>query len=184
MGKVEDLAERFGQHLSVPLSATGVAAERVLIVVYDKELERPLRERSAEFETRAVAAGRTWKRFDCTQLFAEWMASLDYRDAYFQEPEHLAAKIEGEFKKLVVERLREALQGTDARSVLAVTGTASLYGFTRLSEVIRDIEADVRGCLAVFFPGTKDQNNYRLLDARDGWNYLAHSISLHSEGEK
>ena len=96
----------------------------------------------------------------------------------------MAAKIEGEFKKLVVERLREALQGTDARSVLAVTGTASLYGFARLSEVIRDIETDVRGCLAVFFPGTKDQNNYRLLDARDGWNYLAHSISLHSEGEK
>lgn len=184
MGKVEDLAERFGRHLSVPLSATGVAAERVLIVVYDKELERPLRERFAEFEARAISAGRTWKRFDCTRLFAEWMAALDYREAYFSEPEHLATKIEGEFKKIVVSKLTEALQDTDARSVLAITGTASLYGFARLSEVIRDIEANVRGCLAVFFPGVKDQNNYRLLDARDGWNYLAHSISLHSDGER
>ena len=184
MGKVEDLAERFGRHLSVPLSTTGVAAERVLMVVYDKELERALRERMTEFEARAVTAGRAWSRIDCTRLFAEWLASLDYREAYFEEPDHLGSKIEGEFRHLVVNRIREGLRGTDARSVTAVTGTASLYGFARLSEVIRDVEPDVRGCLAVFFPGTKDQNNYRLLDARDGWNYLAHSISLHSEGDR
>lgn len=184
MGKVEDLAERFGRHLSVPLSSTGVAAERVLIVVYDKELERSLRERFDEFATRAVAAGRTWKRLDCTRIFAEWMSAIDYREAYFAEPEYLSSKVEGEFKKLVVEKLREELKGSDTRSVLAVTGTSSLYGFARLSEIIKDVENDVRGCLAVFFPGTKDHNNYRLLDARDGWNYLAHSISLHSEGAK
>ena len=47
--------------------------------------------------------------------------------------------------------------GSMGAVVLAVTGTASLYGFVRLSEIIRDVEADVRGCLAVFFPGTKDQ---------------------------
>lgn len=182
MGRVEDLAERFGRHLSVPISATGVAAERVLVVVYDKELERMLRARFDEFEIKAISAGRTFKRIDCTELFADWMAGLDYRDAYFEEPEHLGAKIEGEFKKLVIEKLRMALKGTDARTVVAVTGTASLYGFVRLSEIIREIDGDVRGCLAVFFPGTKDNNNYRLLDARDGWNYLAHCITLHSDG--
>jgi hypothetical protein len=182
VGKVEDLADRFGQYLSVPLSPMGIAAQRVLMIVYDKEIERSMRERCDEFETRAVTAGRHWKRFDCTRLFAEWMASLDYCEAYFNEPEHLATKIEGEFKKLVVQKLRDAMKGSDAHSVIAMTGTASLYGLARLSEIIRDIEADVRGCLAVFFPGTKDGNNYRLLDARDGWNYLAHSISLHSEG--
>lgn len=182
MSRVEDLAERFGRHLQVPVSVTGVAAERVLIVVYDKELERPLRERFGEFRNQAEAAGRRFARVDCTTMFADWMASLEYRDSYFEEPEHLSSKIEGEFKKVVIERLRQSLQGADARTVVAVTGTASLYGFVRLSEVIREIEPDVHGCLAVFFPGTKDSSNYRLLDARDGWNYLAHSISLHSEG--
>ena len=182
MGRVEDLAERFGRHMQVPVSVTGVAAERVLIVVYDKELERPLRERFGEFQNQAEAAGRRFARVDCTTMFADWMASLEYRDSYFEEPEHLSSKVEGEFKKVVVERLRQSLKGADARTVVAVTGTASLYGFVRLSEVIREIEPDVQGCLAVFFPGTKDSSNYRLLDARDGWNYLAHSISLHSEG--
>ena len=182
MGRVEDLAERFGRYMQVPISVTGVAAERVLIVVYDKELERPLRERFGEFQNQAEAAGRRFTRVDCTTMFADWMASLEYRDSYFEEPEHLSSKVEGDFKKVVIERLRQSLQGADARTVVAVTGTASLYGFVRLSEVIREIEPDVQGCLAVFFPGTKDSSNYRLLDARDGWNYLAHSISLHSEG--
>jgi hypothetical protein len=182
VGKVEDLADRFANYLSVPRSQANIAAERVLMIVYDKELERTLRERLSEFETRTVAAKRTWKQFDCTRLFAEWMASLDYRDSYFREPDHLSPKIEGEFRKLVVNRLREALLGSDDHTVLAITGTASLYGFVRLSEIIRDVEADVRGCLAVFFPGTKDQTNYKLLDARDGFNYLAHSISLNSDG--
>ncbi len=181
-GRVEDLADRFGRHLELPVSVSGVAAERVLMVVYDKELERKLRARFELFKIKAEAGGRNFKSVDCTLLFSEWMAELSYRDAYFEEPEHLSAKVEGEFKKRVIAHLREALKGTDARSVVAVTGTGSLYGFVRLSEIVREIESEVTGCLAVFFPGTKDANNYRLLDARDGWNYLAHSISLHSEG--
>ena len=34
----------------------------------------------------------------------------------------------------------------------------------------------------LFFPGEFENNNYRLLDARDGWNYLAVPITLHSGG--
>ena len=36
--------------------------------------------------------------------------------------------------------------------------------------------------LSIFFPGQYEQNNYRLLDARDGWNYLAVPITLDSAG--
>lgn len=182
MGRVEELADKFGRHLDVPVSATGIAAERVLIVVYDKDLELLLRGRFELFKIKAEAAGRSFMHVDCTMLFSEWMAGLSYRDAYFEEPEHLSAKVEGEFKMRVIAHLRNALRGTDARSVVAVTGTGSLYGFARISEIVREVESELVGCLAVFFPGTKDANNYRLLDARDGWNYLAHSISLHSEG--
>ena len=35
------------------------------------------------------------------------------------------------------------------------------------------ISREVRGRLLVFFPGEHERGNYRLLDARDGWNYLA-----------
>ena len=67
-------------------------------------------------------------------------------------------------------------------TVLAITGVASLFGFLRISEILPMVEAHVRGRLLVFFPGVYEQNNYRLLDARDGWNYHAVPITA-SEGE-
>ena len=39
----------------------------------------------------------------------------------------------------------------------------------------------VRGRLLVFFPGEREGSNYRLLDARDGWNYLAVPITIPEE---
>ena len=64
-------------------------------------------------------------------------------------------------------------------TVVAVTGVASLFGFTRISQVLPLVEPHVRGRLLVFFPGVYENNNYRLLDARDGWNYLAVPITSH-----
>jgi hypothetical protein len=52
-----------------------------------------------------------------------------------------------------------------------------------MSRVLKLVESDIRGRLAVFFPGSFDRNNYRLLDARDGWNYMAVPITLHGTGE-
>ena len=45
------------------------------------------------------------------------------------------------------------------------------------------VETHIRGRLLVLFPGVYEQNNYRLLDARDGWNYLAIPITS-SEGDQ
>jgi hypothetical protein len=44
------------------------------------------------------------------------------------------------------------------------------------------VESDIRGRLVVFFPGHLERSNYRLLDARDGWNYMAVPITLHGDG--
>jgi hypothetical protein len=57
---------------------------------------------------------------------------------------------------------------------------ACLFGFTRVSLVLKEVTTDIRGRLVVFFPGEYEDNNYRLLDARDGWNYLAVPITLHN----
>jgi hypothetical protein len=67
-------------------------------------------------------------------------------------------------------------------SVVAIFGVGSLFGFAHVSQILKQLEPDILGRLVVFFPGTYDQNNYRLLDARDGWNYLAIPITLHSSG--
>jgi hypothetical protein len=38
------------------------------------------------------------------------------------------------------------------------------------------------GRLLVFFPGSRDGNVYKLLDAREGWNYLATPITAFDDG--
>ena len=91
-------------------------------------------------------------------------------------------KIEGEFKDHIVAPLRECLRSTNDNTVVALTGVASLYGFAHISEIVRAVEPDIQGRLIVFFPGAKEGSNYRLLDARDGWNYLANGITAHGSG--
>jgi len=182
MGKVEDLAALYERHIGAPWQRTLAGAQRVILVVYDKELERTLRARIGEFEQATTRAGHDWRPVDCTSWFADWMAADEYRDAYFHDPSLLGMKLEGEFKPLVAQRLEHELEAADEDTVVALIGAASLYGFLRVSKVIRDVEQRIRGRLVVFFPGTKNDNNFRLLDARDGWNYLAASITLHSEG--
>lgn len=182
MGRIEELAAEYERHICIPWQRTIAGAQRVVLVVYEKELERTLRARVGEFEQRTRAAGHGWVRYDGTPAFAEWMAAAEYREAYFEVPEDLEMKLEGEFMEHIVAPLREALRSSDDDTVVALTGVASLYGFVRVSEVIRAVEPDIRGRLVVFFPGSRDGNSYRLLDARDGWNYLANSITLHGVG--
>ena len=182
MARLEDLADLYGRHIATPWQRTVAGAQRVIMVAYDKELERVLRARKGEFETRTKAAGHDWHEVDLTAAFARWIASDEYRDAYFESPDDLQLKLAGEFPEYVAERIRDVLTSPNVTetSVVAVFGAGSLYGFTHVSEVLKGVERDVHGRLVVFFPGTLEQNNYRLLDARDGWNYMAVPISIHS----
>ena len=184
MARIEDLAELYGQHIATPWQRTVAGAQRIIMVVYDKELERVLRARKGEFETRTRAAGHDWQEIDLTTAFATWLAADEYRDAYFESPEDLQLKLDAEFPDFVADGIRTVLSRDDVgeNSVVAVFGVAALFGFARMSQVLKLVEGDVHGRLVVFFPGQYEQNNYRLLDARDGWNYMAVPITIHSVG--
>jgi hypothetical protein len=182
MGKIEELAAVYEQHVSAPWQRTLAGAQRVMLVVYEKELERTLRARIGEFEQATRRSGHNWKLVNCTGWFAEWLAADEYREAYYDDPSLLGMKLEGEFRPEACNRLGAELESADDNTVVAVLGVASLYGFVRVSELIRSVEQSIRSRLVVFFPGTKNENNYRLLDARDGWNYLANGVTLHGGG--
>lgn len=182
MGKIEELAALYERHISAPWQRTLAGAQRVILVVYDKELERTLRARIGEFAQATRRAEHGWHPVDCTRWFAEWMAGEEYRDSYFEDPSLLGMKLEGELKPAAAQRLENELEAADEDTVVALIGAASFFGFLRISELIRDVEQRIQGRLVVFFPGAKNDNNFRLLDARDGWSYLAAAITLHSEG--
>jgi hypothetical protein len=107
------------------------------------------------------------------------MASQEYRERYFKSPLALAAPHRG-FAESVAELVQERLAETDENTVVAVVGVGALFGFMRVSSLMEAIERSIRGRLLVFFPGEYTDNNYRLLDARDGWNY--HAVPITASG--
>lgn len=184
MSRIEELAERYGQHIAVPWQRTVAGAQRVVMVVYEKELERTLRARKMAFETATREAAHDWNEVDVSDAFAEWMALEEYRDQYFANPEDLRLKLEADFPEFVADRIRGVLARPDVTNtaVVALFGVAALFGLTRVSHVLKLVEADIRGRLVVFFPGQLENNGYKLLDGQVGWNYLAVPITLHAGG--
>ena len=182
MGRIEDLANRYCNHISAPWQRNLAGDQKAIFVVYPKEDERELRARLELFEMATIDAGHTWKFFNFTKTFANWMANTEYRELYFESPEDLTMKLQSDFLQFAAQELRKTLiaPGVNSDTVVAVYGVASLYGFTKVSLVLKEVVHDIRGRLLLFFAGEFDNNNYRLLDARDGWNYLAVPITLHN----
>ncbi len=181
MNRITELARIYRRHVGVPWQGTLAGAERVMMIVYPKEAELHLRARIGEFEQATLAEGRRWTEADATRWFARWMAEHEYRDAYFATPELLDGSPLRDFHDFAVRCLKTALEAADEETVVALTGAASLYGFMRVSDLVHSVESRIPGRLAVFFPGTRSENNYRLLDARDGWSYMAQPITLNEE---
>lgn len=184
MGRIEELCDRYNRLITLPWQRNLSGDQKTIFIVYPKSDERRLRLRLPEFEMATTSAGHPWLFCDLTNAFPHWMAAHPYREAYFEDPEVVYDELETSFMPSVADILRMTLQSKDAdeNAVVAVCGVASVYGLTRLSLVLREVVNEIRGRLVVFFPGEYEQNNYRLLDARDGFNYLALPITLHDGG--
>ena len=107
---------------------------------------------------------------------------MKYREEYFERPDDIRLKLDSSFLRHVADLIKAQMSQASVNDVVALLGAGSLFGFLRLSDVIKEVEREIQGRLVVFFPGQKDGNNYRLLDARDGWNYMAVGITRHPTG--
>lgn len=172
MSEIDELLKRYERYVMLPWDRNLAGAQRVWFASYNPGQERRLRLRIVEFEVATIAAGHNWRLVDITDLFAVWMANHDYRDAYFEEPEFMELAL-ADFSDMVAEKVRKAMTQTDEDTVVALLGLASLFGLARVAELIAKVDSEIRGRLLAFFPGQRDGANWRLLNARDGWNYHA-----------
>jgi len=146
--------------------------------VYNENEERWLRARVDEFEIVTKQAGHDWALFDLTNTFAAWLSSQRYAKSYFQKP-HLLATVLPKYLDYIVNEFERFLdsRNIDENAVVAIQGVGSLFGFLKVKDVVDKLAPRVPGRLLVFFPGSYENNNYRLLDGYDGWNYLAMPIT-------
>ncbi|MEB3189712.1 MAG: BREX protein BrxB domain-containing protein [Snowella sp.] len=178
MGKIKSLVRSYGKHIAVPWRTDTAAAQRVIFCVYNEMDELRLRAKIDEFELATKEAGHEWLVFDMTSTFTDWFVSQKYAKSYFQKPALLSTLlpryldfINDQFSIFI-----QSFQSTD-NCVVALQGIGSLFGFVKVKDVVDRLSPQVSGRLLVFFPGSYENNNYRLLDGYDGWNYLAIPIT-------
>jgi hypothetical protein len=178
VNEIEGLLKAYQSFLELPWDRTLAGPQKVWFAIYEPSQARRLRLRLAEFEMATKNAGHAWHHLDLTNLFASWMAQHEYREAYFEQPEDMDLALQ-DFASFVSQRIADALTAPDidTNTVVAVSGLASLFGLTYASAIFETVAPSVQGRLLVFFPGQHNGSNYRFLDARDGWNYLAVPIT-------
>jgi hypothetical protein len=108
---------------------------------------------------------------------AHWVGQHRYCEAFFEDPADAEMSLDGEFFQFVVEKLVLEAKVGDADTVFALVGVAALYGALKVSLLVDRVAAEVPGRMLVPFPGRVEGTIFRLLDARDGWNYHATVIA-------
>jgi Domain of unknown function (DUF1788) len=178
VNRVKRLLASYSNFIAVPWRDDSASAQRVIFCVYNETEELRLRARIDEFEIATREAGHDWYLFDLTDTFAHWLTAQRYAESYYRKPDLLATVLPQyleHISALFGTFLRET--GADDRSVVALKGVGSLFGLVKVKAVVDKLAPMVKGRMAVFFPGTFENNNYRLLDGYDGWNYLAVPIT-------
>ena len=182
MSRIRRLVDSYGRYVSVPWRSDAAPAQRVIFCVYKEDYELQLRTKIDEFEIATKRSGHEWAIYDLTDTFADWLSRQRYSKSYFENPHLISTRMPSylTFIKNGFEIfLRE--NGVTDSTVVALKGVGSLFGFLMVKEVVDELAPLVEGRLLVFFPGTYEDNNYRLLDGYDGWNYLAVPITADME---
>jgi hypothetical protein len=176
VSEIEGLIQAYQRYVQLPWDRNLAGPQKVWFALYEPTQERRLRFRVDEFAEATRNAQHSWKLFDLTDTFAAWMAQHEYREEYFEEPEDMNPAL-SDFMHDLSDQIIDVLACADENTVVVLLGLASLFGLTLASAVFKEITPSIRGRLLVFFPGQHHGSIYRLLDARDGWDYLAVPIT-------
>ena len=179
MSYIDELLTAYRKFVALPWEQNLASAQRVWMAVYPPEHERRLRLHVPEFEVATKEAYHSWALIDITDAFERWMAGHEYREEYFESPDLLWPALPAFFEHLVDKMCGDLANCRDPSGVVGVLGAGTLFGLgdsVKVSALLDALNESVAGRLLIFFPGEHQGNSYRLLDARDGWNYLATPI--------
>lgn len=179
MARIDQLLSSYRRYAGLPPKSNLPLSQRVWFVVYPPEEERRMAVRIDEFEIATKDAGRHWHRIDLTGSFADWIDTFDpdERDLVLADPDIVKDYAETQFlaflKDRVAAQVKLVPESKRGSTMFAITGAMELYDFVHVSTLVNAMPPDFPGILLVFFPGEREENTYRFLNARDGWDYLA-----------
>ena len=180
MSYIDELLAAYRKFVALPWQQNLAPPQRVWMVIYPPKHERRLRLHLPAFKAATNEHDHRWALIDITTSFEHWMAGHNYQDLYFEDPELLETALPAYFDHLVAEVRAQLSEHAEPDGVAGILGAGTLFGLgeaVKVSALLNAVNDAIAGRLLVFFPGEHEGNSYRLLDARDGWNYLAIPIT-------
>jgi hypothetical protein len=184
MARIDDLLTNYKRRAAMPLVGGRPLSQRVWFLVYPPEEERRLMNRIDDFAMATTVVPLEWHHIDLTGAFSQWIDSFEDEDerlAILADPDILEEYAQNGFRDhirdLVAKEMATVPKDRMDRTVVALTGLMELFDLLHVSEVIEVLDPFFTGILAVFFPGEKEDNTYRFIGARTGWDYLGVGIT-------
>jgi hypothetical protein len=168
----DEILAAYTKQVGLPWAHDLPPAGRVWVLWYEKTMQRRFSGRIGEFEHATQKAGHGWHFLDLSSWFGKWIADHEFFDALVEQPEEIRGLLP-DAEEAIINDIKKALENSGPNDVLALDGCGSLFGIIKVSTLIGKVAGSVRGRLVVGFPGKHASGIYRLLDARDGWNYHA-----------
>ena len=179
MSKINQLLQKYERIIQEPWPSGLSGQEKVWFLIFDPLDLRKLEFKLGEFEIATKNANREWHMISLKSKFSHWLSKHDYKDSYFDDPKYLSDALDDDFKSYLEDFLIAELDSNNSENTLIVLSDVSaIFGFIKLSEIVNIISNKIQGRLLILFPGEFTNNQYRLMDARDGWDYLARPIMI------
>jgi len=179
MSKIYQLLEKFEGIINEPWPKGLSGQEKVWFLIFDPMDLRKMKLKLGEFEIAAKNANKEWHEISLKTKFSKWLANHEYREAFFEDPKYLADSLQYDFREYLEETILAELKINNKENTLVVLkDVSSIFGVIRLSEIVNFLSNHINGRLMILFPGEFINNQYRLMDARDGWDYLARPIMI------
>ena len=178
MSKIDQLINKFKSIIKEPWPTGLSGQEKVWFLIFDPVDLRKVHFKLSEFEMATKNTNREWLLISLKDHFSDWLSKHDYKESFFEEPEYISDALQGEFRDYVMEEIDNQLKNTNEKTLVVLKDASSIFGFIKLSDIREDISKKIKGRLMVLFPGEFTNNQYRLMDARDGWDYLARPIMI------
>ena len=178
MSKINQLLAKFESIIKEPWPTGLSGQEKVWFLIFDPIDLRKVHFKLAEFEMATKNANRDWLLVSLNDYFTNWLSKKDYKESFFEEPEYISDPLQNEFREYIIIEINKRLVHNSENTLVVLKDASAIFGFIKLSEIVQDISNKIKGRLMVLFPGEFTNNQYRLMDARDGWDYLARPIMI------
>jgi hypothetical protein len=139
-----------------------------VLLVYDPAEERHCQEEQSHLMTKLADAGLTVREIPVRAFVFDYYAEIGLLEKVFaREREHpgdVYRDLAKNYRPALARRIAEeadALDGQDG--VLFLTQVAHLYPFVRVSNLLNDLESQVRIPLVIFYPGEELDGELRFL---------------------